>query len=276
MIYILYNPYSRNGNKQKYHNHIKRLVTHKNQSLVFLNMLELGEVESFQNTLQHEDELIIIGGDGTIHHLMNQYDLTTIPQKVWMYQGGTGNDFLRSIPIKGPLIPIQKYLYDLPIASFNEKTYRLINGAGLGLDGYVGHVMEESRQKKTKFHFFKATLKGLLKFHPFQATITSDHTTKSYETMWFTAVMHRPYFGGGMKIAPHKNKHQHLDVVIVKEAPKWLLLIIFPSIYLGKHLWFKKYVEYYEAKEVSIVTDKNMYGQMDGEVIFTQSLTIKK
>jgi diacylglycerol kinase (ATP) len=60
--------------------------------------------------------------------------------------------------------------------------------------------------------------------------------------------MHGAYFGGGMKIAPKAHrKDAHLDLVIVKNVPKWILILIFPSIYFGGHVIFKKWVKVYKA-----------------------------
>ncbi|HBG32676.1 MAG TPA: hypothetical protein DDW82_02905 [Acholeplasmataceae bacterium] len=80
-------------------------------------------------------------------------------------------------------------------------------------------------------------------------------------------MMNGAYFGGGMKIAPDaKREHDNLHLVIVKDIPKWKLILIFPTIYLGWHVIFKKYVKIIVGKEMSIVFDKPTYLQIDGDV----------
>jgi diacylglycerol kinase family enzyme len=79
--------------------------------------------------------------------------------------------------------------------------------------------------------------------------------------------MHAQYFGGGMKIAPQANRNlKTLEVVVVKKCPKWLLFVIFPTIYLGWHTLFKSYVSFYKASEIFIQSTQKTYAQYDGEV----------
>ena len=80
-------------------------------------------------------------------------------------------------------------------------------------------------------------------------------------------MMNSAYFGGGMKIAPKANRaEKDLHLVIVKDIPKWLLILIFPTIYLGWHTIFKKYVKIIKGQEIDIVFDKPTYLQIDGDV----------
>ena len=78
--------------------------------------------------------------------------------------------------------------------------------------------------------------------------------------------MHGAYFGGGMKIAPKaKRKEDHLYLVLVKDIPKWLLIIIFPTIYLGWHVIFKKFVKIIKGENIKIISSEATYMQIDGE-----------
>ena len=61
-------------------------------------------------------------------------------------------------------------------------------------------------------------------------------------------------------------KYGSADIIVLKDIPKWLLIIIFPTIYLGWHLIFKSFVKVYKGKEVSIHFEKPTYLQIDGDV----------
>jgi diacylglycerol kinase family enzyme len=79
--------------------------------------------------------------------------------------------------------------------------------------------------------------------------------------------MHASYFGGGMKIAPQAKRDQaELDLVVVRKIPKWLLILIFPTIYLGWHTMFKKYVKIIKGTDITISFDTPTYLQIDGDV----------
>ena len=70
-----------------------------------------------------------------------------------------------------------------------------------------------------------------------------------------------------VKIAPKANREsEELDVVVVKKIPKWLLILIFPTIYFGWHVIFKRYVKVLKGHEVTITFDQPTYLQIDGDV----------
>ena len=57
--------------------------------------------------LKEEDEVVLIGGDGTINYLINQIDTENLKNNVYIYGNGTGNDFLNDIgekPLKEVLL----------------------------------------------------------------------------------------------------------------------------------------------------------------------------
>ena len=273
MTIILYNPKSRLGNNQKLLNKIEKMVRKEGHAVVFKDVLTIGDASLFLDQFKIEDRFIIVGGDGTLHQLVNRVQIHLVKQEVYMIQAGTGNDFLRSMDSRLKMIPVKEALKDLPHVIENNQKQYFINGVGLGLDGYVGHIVEENRSKKTKLGFFKATLKGLKDFKPIQTKLKLDQKPfVNIDKTWLIAVMHSKYFGGGMKIAPQANRnHKTLEVVVVKKCPKWLLFIIFPTIYLGWQKIFKSYVSFYKASEIFIQSTQKTYAQYDGEV--TAALT---
>ncbi|MBE0700537.1 MAG: hypothetical protein IH571_02510 [Acholeplasmataceae bacterium] len=135
------------------------------------------------------------------------------------------------------------------------------------MDGYVGHLVNTSTRKKNKFNYFRHAFEAFAKFKPVHATITYDGQTIEENKVWFASVMNGSYFGGGMKIAPKaKREIDTLYLVVVKNIPKWLLILIFPTIYLGWHVIFKRFVDIYVCKEVSIHMEHPTYMQIDGDV----------
>ncbi len=267
MTIILYNPKSRLGNNQKLLHKIEMMIRNQGDAVVLKNVLTIRDNQGFLEQFKSTDRFVIVGGDGTLHQLVNTINVHHVSQDVTMVQAGTGNDFLRSLKSKEALISVKQSLMDLPHVVHKDKKQYFINGVGIGLDGYVGHIVDESRIKKSKLGFFKATLKGLASFQPIHMTLKMQDQHLEIKKTWFVAVMHSAYFGGGMKIAPNASRSSKtLEVVVVKDCPKWLLFIIFPTIYLGLHKIFKSYVEFYQTQEINISTTKKTYAQFDGEV----------
>ncbi len=267
MDILIYNPLSRNGKNEKF---IQKVVDHLKKgghAVVSYNILAIDDVEAFAAGCQEDDRIIIVGGDGTINHLANRIYDFDFKQDLFMYQAGTGNDFIRSLKTKEKVVPIKKYIKKLPQVHFHDKSRHFLNGAGCGLDGYVGHLVNNSKYKKNKLNYFRHAFEGFAKFKPISAEITVDGVTWKEERVWLASMMNGKYFGGGMKVAPHADRAKaEIQLVVLKDIPKWLLILIFPTIYLGWHLIFKSFVKVYKGKEIKLHFDKPTYLQIDGDV----------
>lgn len=267
MDIILYNPKSRNGYRERFIEHVKKTLKNKHHAVVKKNILDIDNVDAFLQDLNEDDRIILIGGDGTIHRLVNTIDMSKIKQSIWMVRGGTGNDFLRSLNKKDLLVPIQKHLKRLPTVQIGNQTLSFINGVGIGLDGLVGMYIENEFKKKTKLSFLKATLKAFWKHKPNEMRFRFHDHEVTHQRVWMASVMYGSTFGGGMKIAPLAKRDEHLYLVIIKDCPKWLLFFIFPLIYIGKHTWFKAYVDIHQVNKVEIRSILAVHGEVDGELL---------
>lgn len=264
--YILYNPKSRNGSHPKVLKNIKALL--KNEVTVFKDILTIDNEKNYLTQLHEDDVIVLVGGDGTLHQIINKVHIQDIPCHIAMYQSGTGNDFIRSLKSDDKIPMIKKHLLHLPQAHVQHKTHHFVNGVGIGLDGYVGHIIESRHKKKSKFEFFKSTLIAIREFKPFDIHIETNNHKRLIKHTWFVTCMHGAYFGGGMKIAPKQlRESDSLSMITVKDCPKWLLFFIFPSIYFGKHFWFKKYVSLEIVKSVRLHATTPQMMELDGEVL---------
>lgn len=267
MDILLYNPLSRNGKNPKFIEKITQQLRKQGNAVVSYSLLSIDNVDSFLSGCAEEDRIIIVGGDGTINRLANVIANVDIKQEIYMYQAGTGNDFVRSLKTKSSVVPIKKYLKSLPEVQFRDQSRLFLNGAGAGLDGFIGHLVNTSKYKKNKLNYFRHAFEGFAKFKPIAATLNVDGNTFHESRLWFASMMNSPYFGGGMKIAPTANRNEkNLQLVMVKNVPKWILILIFPTIYLGWHVIFKRWVQIINADSISIVFDKPTYLQIDGDV----------
>ena len=266
MDILLYNPLSRNGKNPKF---ITKIVNHLKSSgnlVETFSLLEIHDVDQFVSQLNPDDRIIIVGGDGTINRLVNAINHKEIKQEIYMYQAGTGNDFVRSLKTKDKLVLITPYLKHLPVITYNQKKRLFLNGVGGGLDGYIAYLVNHSHFKKNKINYFRHSFEGFVKFKPVAAKITIDGKSFHEDKLWLASIMNGSYFGGGMKIAPKAHREEeNLHLIIVKNIPKWLLILIFPTIYFGWHTHFKKFVNCYIGQKISFEMDQPIYLQIDGE-----------
>lgn len=265
--FILYNPLSNRGKSSKALKLVEKKI--KDHEYEIKSLLEIDSVSSFLDKLTKDDRVIIIGGDGTLHHLANAVDFEKVEHPIEFYTAGTGNDFARSVKGKKKLVVLNNYLKKLPTVEYNGKTEVVINGTGIGLDGYVCNLVNNSTGKKNKLNYFKNAFKSFVKYkpHDVEYIINNDEQTRTkVKKAWFVSAMHSSYFGGGMKIAPKaKRESNKLQLVVISKVPKWLLILIFPTIYLGWHVIFKSFVKVIEVDSVEIISTVPTYAQIDGE-----------
>ncbi|MDY0075144.1 MAG: diacylglycerol kinase family protein [Acholeplasmataceae bacterium] len=266
MDIILYNPLSRNGKNEKFIQKIMHKLKLDGRPVVSYNILAIDDVDSFVSGCNEDDRIIVIGGDGTINHLANRIHHMSITQDLCLYQAGTGNDFVRSLKTKEKIVPIKEHIKSLPVIRYQDQDRFFLNGVGAGLDGYIAYLVNHSKYKKNKLNYFRHAFEGFAKFKPMSATIQVDDQTFKENKIWFASMMNSAYFGGGMKIAPKANRQvKDLSIVIIKNIPKWLLFLIFPTIYLGWHTMFKRWVKIISGQHVQITFDKPTYLQVDGD-----------
>ena len=89
--------------------------------------------------------------------------------------------------------------------------------------------------------------------------------------MLLLAVGNGQYYGGGMKILPDaKIDDGFLHLCLVKDINNLKLLFLFPSIFKGDHLKYKKHIEIYKAKEILIKNKGDFYLNIDGDLVQTK------
>lgn len=278
MITILYNPLSSKGKNVKLASKLKNKYLKKGITVNTIDLLTIKDVKAFLDTFTTEDEIIILGGDGTLHRIVNQIENIEIKPKVFLYKAGTGNDFIRTVPVKNKLADIKPYIQNIPTLYVNDQRLKVVNGAGVGLDGAVIYRVDKSKKERNRSNYFFNTIASFIKYKPVAATITVDGKTFKEEKLWFASSMFAEYFGGGMKIAPTKSRDQkEIELVIVRNIPRLMLLLIFPTIYLnGMHRIFKRWVRFYRGQEISVEFTTDSFLQADGECHYpVKGYTIK-
>lgn len=267
MDIILYNPLSSNGKNVKVVTKLKKKLKKKGRSVKEYNLIEIEDIREFIQRRQNVSRFIIIGGDGTISRFANDIQNLKIKPGIFVYKAGTGNDFIRSLERRKGFIDIKRFLKDLPYVTVDDQNISFLNGVGLGLDGLVCHKVNHSKHMKNKFNYFRHALEAFREFKPKKAQIILDNDLViQTDKALFVSVMNSKYFGGGMKIAPKANRsNEDFQVVVINNVPKWMLFFLIPTIYLGLHTKFKKYVSIYNAKKVLITFEENEIMQIDGE-----------
>jgi len=264
MKYYLYNPKANNGIKKEMSEGCK---------LVDATSIDYPE---FFYGLKPEDEVVMIGGDGTLNYLVNHVDIEKVSNNIYLLANGTGNDFLNDINEKvGKEILINKYLTNLPTVKVNGISAKFINGMGYGIDGYCCETADKIKEKEPnkKLNYTAIAIKGLLFFFkPCHATIEVDGQKYEYDDVWLAPTMKGRFYGGGMKVAPAQDRFEDkLTCVVYKSKCKIKALMNFPKIFEGKHIENTEMVKVHEGKKFHITYSRPCAAQIDGNTVLNVS-----
>ena len=268
---VLYNPLSSTGKGEEK----ARILNEKlgtDSTVVFQSLLDIPDKRQFLNELEPDVIPVITGGDGTLSRFVNS--LGGNPTRdIYYYPAGTGNDFLNDLNKTGDTDPflLNLYITDLPHIHFNGESHVFINGVGYGIDGYVCEEGERIRQKTGKpINYTGTAVKGLLgAYKQNRAVVTVDGKTMEFDHVWMTPTMLGRFFGGGMMCAPGQdrlNPDGTVSLMVMRCRSKFRTLLLFPSIFKGKHVKAMQIVSVFKGHDIRVRFDRPTALQIDGEV----------
>jgi diacylglycerol kinase (ATP) len=227
--------------------------------------------------------VLVVGGDGTLYEVIN--GLKNFPdQKLAFIPAGSGNDFARGCNLeeKGEKL-FEQILIDPSFQPFwfgqfsrkekDRKTDLLFgNCLGFGFDAVVAKRANEASYKKVlnkiklgSISYIIALIQTLFSFKPIPLELIIDGKKRNFSKTFLVTLTNHPYFGGGMKIAPHaKINEDYVYGIVVHNISKWKVLFLFLTVFFGKHTKFKE-VYTFKGKYIEIKSKQKMIYQIDGQ-----------
>lgn len=238
------------------------------------------EITSAQSTgLCH---IVVLGGDGTIDEALQ--GISDLSQVALGYIPiGSGNDFTRDMPIpRDPLKALKKILetdkttaVDIGTTTYEDgSSHRFIVSSGIGFDAAVCEETNRSEMKGFlnriglgKLTYLGIALKQLFASRAVSCQIRLDGGEPiSIRKILFVAFMNHMYEGGGFKFAPRADYRDGLlDLCVVGDLSKALILLALPTAFMGRHYMFRG-ITAYRAQKVEIQTSAPLWVHTDGEV----------
>lgn len=228
--------------------------------------------------------LVVIGGDGTLHQVLNQFYRMDKEIPVSYIPGGSGNDFARGINL--PKDP-QKAFWAIQRAKepqiINTLTYEekiqtetglAINNIGIGLDAAIVAATNDSMTKKTlnkynlgSFAYIASIVKVLFTQKGFPILLEVNGEEFTFKKAFLCTTTNHPYFGGGVAIAPMaKATVSDIDLVIVERISMIKIFGLIIRLITNK-LTTSKHYHHFTGHKLRIVSTVPEYGQADGEVM---------
>lgn len=271
MRYLLYNPLSGKENQSRVEADGYKATA--NMPVESVAITEISDLHTFFEGLDLCDDVVIFGGDGTLNKVANVLSDCSIPNDIYYYPCGTGNDFARDIGLAKTREPIKvnDYIKELPTVTVKGKVSKFINGIGFGIDGYCCEVGDLLKSQHKNPNYTAIAIKGLLfHFKPVNATVVVDGKTYDFKKVWIAPTMFGRYYGGGMMPTPNQDRNssdKKVSLMVFHKSGKLKTLAIFPSIFKGEHIKKKKNVVILEGKNISVTFDRPASLQIDGETV---------
>lgn len=229
--------------------------------------------------IEHFDVVIAVGGDGTVHEVVNglmQVEADHRPM-LGILPVGTGNDFAFNTGIPSEIKVAVCCLFDGCVRTVDIGTIRDGNGRieywdnsiGIGFSGAVNIFARSIGWLRGFLLYLIAVLQTiLLRPMSFRASYRLEKGTQP-EAKWLTMVSlcNGPREGGGFPLAPDaKMDDGQISYVITNKLGRLGMLYFLPIVMSAKHLGYKKTFEAGLTDYFHLQTETTMPIHADGEV----------
>ena len=220
--------------------------------------------------------LVVVGGDGTVHEVVNGIagrtgvDLAILPR-------GTGRDFVRTYGIPRRLDDALRTAKDGPVREIDLGLARFRSWQGEDAEAYFANIAsagmsgaiakranETSKALGGKASYFWSTFAVFARWGTSEITVEVGTETRRAR-MHDVIVANGRYLGGGMMICPQAEPDDGVfDVLLIGNLTKRDLLLTLPKTYRGTHLPHPK-AELLRGATVQIHADEPLPVELDGE-----------
>jgi diacylglycerol kinase (ATP) len=233
--------------------------------------------------LSGETFIVAVGGDGTVHEVVNgmfEDGKPLVPQPVLgVIAAGSGCDFIKTFGLPedveracGHLEGSNVFAIDVGKITFTDgsgaTTVRYFpNIAEAGLGGAVVARAERLPRSFGRSRYFFGFWLTLPRFKRF--TVDLEAGQKSFRGGAYNVVVANcQFYGGGMRISPRSWPADGLLDVIVMTGPKSDSFTTLPKVYRGEHLPHPNMQEL-KARTVRVEAERPLPIEADGEVLGT-------
>ena len=224
--------------------------------------------------------LVAVGGDGTIHEVVNgmiENDVPIVDEPVLgVVSAGTGSDFIKTFGLpSAPSVAVShldgddSFPIDIGKIVYQEngaevtRYFPNIAEVGIGAD-VVARAQRLPRWLGPTVYLAAFWL--VMRKHKL-AQVKVDLVDRTYEGPANNIVVANcQFFGGGMKIAPKAAPTDGLLDIQVEHARKREAISIMPKIFKGEHLPHPD-IEEYKRVRCSVESDRPLLIEADGEVL---------
>ncbi len=272
---VILNPTANRGNMHKYRALIRSRL--EGEQANYIETTKQGEAqERAMQAAKDGRPVIVIGGDGSVHEVVNGILSAGKRVPLGIVAAGSGNDFAWNT-LKLPHDPADAIeraftgkLVDVDAGIVNGRYFA--NSFSVGIDADIAAAA--SWMKKVPFMsgmrlYYTTTVKQLM-FGYYRCPwldfrLDGDVGDTQFRRYVLMAVTNGPTYGAGFRINPTADCADGLfDVCTITHAPLLRALKLLPVVKKGEHAGLPE-VTFFRARAVDIESKKPVNIQMDGE-----------
>jgi diacylglycerol kinase (ATP) len=259
---FLVNPGARNGAAREAVDRVRVLAGRAGAGLVVSRRVEDLAEQARRAAADGIERLLVVGGDGTMHHAVQ--GLAGTPTALGVIPTGSGNDLALALGTPRGLDEAVRHALTTPVRRIDliqaGDTW-CVGYAGAGFDAEVTRRANRVRHGRGRWIYPWSALRTLIGFKPPGAKVTWDGGTFEGKVMFVDAT-NLPSYGGGMRIAPAARLDDGLvELLLVKALSRRTFLSVFPKVYKGRHLGHPAILlEPTRRVEIEFDRDVDLYG----------------
>ena len=269
MHHLIVNP---TAGKKKMHQLVERIksVFDKGKldyDIHYTTHVRDAEEVSRELTSKGEKDIVVVGGDGTLHETLNGL-VDPTDCRLGLIPAGTGNDFAESAKIP---LEVEEAASLIVKGETKETDYlevggvRCMNVAGLGLDVDVLERCEKGKMQG-KLKYVKCLLQSVFSYKGCNISFERDGMEVSKKVL-IAATCNGKQIGGGIKICPKAEiSDGKMDVVVVDFLGNFFSLIgALMQLMKGKILEHPA-ANHFLCDKIKILSAVPQTVQLDGEL----------
>tara|TARA_B100001123_G_C15095491_1_gene941380 strand:- start:91 stop:981 length:891 start_codon:yes stop_codon:yes gene_type:complete len=265
-------------------NRVRPLFEAKGIELFVVETTYAGHAQELANQIDLEnfDGFLAIGGDGTLHEVVNgmlsRPDNNKIP--IGIIPGGSGNSYMHDLELTNPIKAAQAIIqgktkfFDAARVEVSYIVKYAVNVIGWGMVTDVGRNAERHRWLGTNRYTLISIIEVIRRRIRPAALILNDK--KIEDEFTFIIACNSLHVGKGMKMAPKAKLDDGLmDLVVVRSGVSRIrLLKVLPLLFKGTHI-NEPEVEYYQTSEFSLIPQRDEILNIDGEMMGSTPINVK-
>jgi YegS/Rv2252/BmrU family lipid kinase len=227
-----------------------------------------GHAQEIAETYKKSCDIIVgVGGDGTIHEIVNGMMGGTAALAV--LPAGSGNDFIKMLNLPKNIhqaigVIKKNNRKRIDIGKIGDLYFP--NGVGLGFDAWVVRESLNVKRLRGFLIYLYSVMRALFAYKNSQITLSVNNISEQRD-VFLMAVGNGQAMGGGFFLTPQASIDDgQLDICLIRGLKKWEVFLHLPKAIKGKHIHLKQ-VQMLRSDHLKIISDVGIAVHADGELL---------